>query len=59
MHSRPYPLHFPHTAPASESGGIPRKINQICDMALFTGFCTKKKVIGEDIVRDVSEDLVG
>jgi general secretion pathway protein A len=39
------------------SGGIPRRINNICDMALLVG-CAKELVeIDEKTVREVSEDL--
>ena len=40
------------------SGGIPRKINQICDMALFTGFCTGKEIIDIKMIKEISKDLV-
>ena len=39
------------------SGGIPRKINTICDNALFEAFLLKKKSVDEEIVREVIEDL--
>jgi len=37
------------------SQGVPRKINNLCDMALLVGF-TRKKLITSDIVRMVIED---
>jgi len=40
-----------------KSGGIPRRINQICDMALFVGFGKKAKLIDEKIVQEVMKDL--
>lgn len=40
-----------------QSGGIPRRINQICDMALFAGYCEGKKTIGSDIIETVIKDL--
>lgn len=40
-----------------QSGGIPRRINQICDMALFTGFCEGKKEIDSDLIETVVKDL--
>jgi len=40
-----------------KSGGIPRRINHICDLALFTGFGKEVSTIGEDIIKDVSSDL--
>ncbi len=41
------------------SGGIPRRINNICDLSLFSGFGKEVPVIGEDIIRDVAKDLEG
>jgi general secretion pathway protein A len=41
------------------SGGIPRRINQICDMSLFTGFAKKVNRITEDIIREAVESLEG
>jgi type II secretory pathway predicted ATPase ExeA len=38
------------------SGGIPRLINSICDMALVYGFADEKQVIGEDLVFRVVSD---
>lgn len=40
------------------SGGIPRRINQVCDMALFTGFCMKEKIVTEKVVDEVTKSLV-
>lgn len=34
------------------SGGIPRRINQICDMALLTGFSKNEKTITPEIVEE-------
>ncbi|OIP60632.1 MAG: AAA family ATPase [Nitrospirae bacterium CG_4_9_14_3_um_filter_53_35] len=39
------------------SHGIPRLINTICDNALFEGFLVKKKVVGEDLIQEVAEEL--
>lgn len=39
------------------SGGIPRRINHICDMSLLVGFSRQKEIIGEDIVNEVVKDL--
>ena len=41
---------------ASASGGLPRMINVICDTALVYGFANDKKVISEQIVKDVIAD---
>jgi type II secretory pathway predicted ATPase ExeA len=38
------------------SGGIPRLINSICDMALVYGFADEKPIIGEDLVFRVVSD---
>lgn len=40
-----------------QSGGIPRRINQICDMALLTGYGKQAQIINEDIVMEVVRDL--
>ncbi len=39
------------------SGGIPRKINHICDMSLFIGYTHNEKNIGEEIVREAAGEL--
>ncbi len=39
------------------SGGIPRRINQICDMSLFTGFGGKTKSIDGEIVQEAVDSL--
>jgi len=44
---------------SDQSGGIPRRINQICDIALFTGFGRKKETISEEIIMEVVKDLEG
>jgi type II secretory pathway predicted ATPase ExeA len=41
------------------SGGIPRRINHICDMSLLIGFSKGVELIGDDIVSDVIKDLEG
>jgi len=40
-----------------QSGGIPRRINQICDMALLSGLGKQVSSIGEDLVKEAVEDL--
>ena len=42
-----------------KSGGIPRRINHICDLALFLGFGKGLSVIDEEVIKDVSIDLEG
>ena len=42
-----------------KSGGIPRRVNNICDLALFAGFGKDAILIGEDIIKDVSRDIEG
>ena len=39
------------------SGGIPRRINQICDMCLLTGFNYRAEIIDEKIVTEAVESL--
>ncbi|MFC1496520.1 ExeA family protein [Candidatus Margulisiibacteriota bacterium] len=39
------------------SGGIPRRINHICDLALFTGMGKGIETISTEIIRDVAEEL--
>jgi general secretion pathway protein A len=39
------------------SQGIPRKINNVCDMSLLIGFNSKKKVIDSNIIKEVIKDL--
>lgn len=41
----------------TQSGGIPRRINQVCDMALFTGCCESAKAIAPNIIDVVVKDL--
>lgn len=40
-----------------QSGGIPRRINQICDMALLAGFGSQKAAISEEIIMGTVSDL--
>ncbi len=39
------------------SAGIPRRINNICDMALLVGYSMELNKIDRQIIREVSEDL--
>lgn len=39
------------------SGGIPRRINQICDMSLFIGFGKEAEKIDGEIVKEVVNSL--
>jgi type II secretory pathway predicted ATPase ExeA len=41
---------------AFASGGIPRMINVLSDTALVYGFANDKKVVSEQLVRDVIAD---
>jgi len=43
----------------TKSGGIPRRINQICDLALLTGFGRKAAKIDTEIISEVTKDLEG
>ena len=38
------------------TGGVPRKINNLCDLSLLIGFSTKKNVIGKNIVEKIIND---
>ncbi len=40
-----------------KTGGIPRRINHICDLALLSGFGKGQLLIDEDVIQDVSMDL--
>ena len=48
-----YPLLFEFT------GGVPRKINNLCDLCLFEGLGERATRIGSTIVKNVIEDLHG
>lgn len=39
------------------SGGMPRAINNICDLALLSAFIVKKEIVDRDVVLQVGEDL--
>lgn len=39
------------------SAGIPRRINNICDMALLVGFGERLDKITQDVIREVAKDL--
>jgi general secretion pathway protein A len=41
---------------AIATGGIPRMINVLCDTALVYGFAGDKRIVGQDIVREVIAD---
>lgn len=41
----------------TNSGGIPRRINQICDMSLVTGFSKKQDKIDGEIVNEAVDSL--
>jgi type II secretory pathway predicted ATPase ExeA len=40
------------------SGGIPRRVNNLCDMCLFSGFTYDKQIIDDEIVRREIRELV-
>ena len=42
-----------------QSKGLPREINNLCDMSLFLGFAKKLSTIDEAIVREVVKDYEG
>jgi len=39
------------------SGGIPRRINQLCDLSLLSAFSLRKKEVDEEIVQEAVRDL--
>jgi type II secretory pathway predicted ATPase ExeA len=39
------------------SQGVPRKINNVCDMSFLIGFSSKEKVIDSKIIKEVIKDL--
>jgi len=41
----------------ANSGGIPRRINQICDMSLITGFSKKQDRINGEIINEAVDSL--
>jgi general secretion pathway protein A len=42
----------------SSTGGVPRKINNVCDMSLIVGMMEKVKLIDDKILKKVVEDVV-
>ena len=40
-----------------ESKGIPRKINNICDISLMLGYSKKLDKICEDVIRPITDDM--
>ncbi len=40
-----------------KTGGIPRRINHICDLALFAGFGKNSKVVDVKLINEVSQDV--
>lgn len=42
-----------------KSGGIPRRINQICDMCLFIGSAQNAKIVTSALVEEASKSLEG
>lgn len=40
-----------------QSGGIPRRINQLCDMALLAAYGKQKEFIEENVIMEVAKDL--
>ena len=40
-----------------QSGGIPRRINQLCDTSLLAGFGSESKIIDEMLVQETIKSL--
>ncbi|MBN2060816.1 MAG: AAA family ATPase [Deltaproteobacteria bacterium] len=38
------------------SGGVPRKINNLCDLSLLIGFSSNEKIVGPDIIENIITD---
>ena len=38
------------------SQGVPRKINNLCDLALLVGFSSKVKVVDESLILRIIDD---
>src|SRR3990172_3533795 len=39
------------------SGGIPRRINQICDMGMFTAYTKKALTVDDSIIKEALQNL--
>jgi general secretion pathway protein A len=39
------------------SGGVPRRINSVCDRLLLSGFLAEKRVFGREDVEEIAEDM--
>lgn len=51
---------FPHSTCAlihQATGGVPRLVNVLCDLSLVYGYSAEKKVIGEDLLRELMTSL--
>jgi MSHA biogenesis protein MshM len=46
------------TALFERSGGLPRRVNRLCDMALLVGYADHRRSISADVVEGVAEELV-
>jgi general secretion pathway protein A len=40
------------------SGGVPRRINRLCDLALLVGFADESQTISAEQVEAVADELV-
>ena len=38
------------------SGGVPRKINNLCDLSLLIGFSSNEKIVGPEIIENIITD---
>lgn len=41
-----------------KSGGIPRRINQICDCALLTGYGKEAKIIDQELIKETVQSML-
>ncbi|MFH1407232.1 MAG: hypothetical protein ABIH01_04460, partial [Candidatus Omnitrophota bacterium] len=53
------PIFDAHAAKAihERSGGIPRRINQLCELAMLTGYSKHLNTVGPEIVAETAEEL--
>lgn len=51
--------HAAYQAVHEASGGVPRRINLLCDRVLLSGYLADQKVFSADAIREVSEEING
>lgn len=43
----------------NKTGGIPRRINTLCDLALLTGFGKKMAIVDREVIQNIAADFAG